>query len=275
MPDFASAGGQLVMRVVTGNSSKEGKMSSQFLRVGERPFPAGDGMARCGVYEWTPTNPKRHGKFKIRFLSPDGEWGPRTFYVEPLLDLWLTGKPTRFLEQACAYGYKILSELDPLAAADRNVYRLCQALFRNRNEGHLPIRRRFSRAIDFVSVNREDGHSLVTPGLGREDRVAHTADDLFVLANKLLGDALAGTRVVPPNPAKRRYGVSDVLTAYESLLAPATDRVSTGDGAPSLSVPFDTLPGRNRLDLLFTDGLTRGSPWDGRSALRKVRFGLI
>jgi hypothetical protein len=245
---------------------------SQFKRVGEKPFPSGGAKLRCDAYEWTPKNPKQHGKFKIRFLSPKGDCGPRLFYVEPLLDLWLTGKPTRFLEEACAYGYKVLRELEPHSGDDQNVYRLCQALFRNRHAGHLQIGRLFSRATDFVSVGPGQAPYLVTPGLGSDDGPENVKSTIRDMADDLLRDALSHAGVVP---RKRHYRFSDVLATYESQLKGTEMRAPDGAGGASCAVPIDTLPGRTRLDLLFTDGLTRGCPWDGKHAMIKVRSALI
>jgi hypothetical protein len=250
-------------------------VADRFVRVGEAPYPAGDGTPQCGVYEWTPGGQKTNGRFKVRFRSPDGEPGPRTYYVEPLLNHWLQNKPTRFLERACAFGYKILTEIDPPSAGDRDVYRLCQALFRNRGEGHDVVGRMFSSAVDFVDCGPGGPPRLLTPGLGEDaaERVTAAGDTVHRGADRLVHEALgqggkgaAGTRT---------NAFSGFLAAYERLLEVPPPPEREGDGRASYCFPIDEMPGRGEIDLLFTDGLIRGAPWKSESATDRVRSSLI
>jgi hypothetical protein len=250
-------------------------VADRFVRVGVAPYPAGDGTPQCGVYEWTSGGQKTNGRFKVRLLSPDGEPGPRTFYVEPLLRLWLQNKPTRFLERACAFGYKILTEIDPPSADDRDVYELCQALFRNRHEGHARVGRQFGCAIDFVEYGPGGSPRLLTPGLGEDaaERAPAAGDTVHRWADRLLREALGqGGKGAA---GERTRAVSGVLAEYERLLEVPPPPECEGDGRASYCFPIDELPGRGKVDLLFTGGLTRAAPWEGVKATDKVRSALI
>src|SRR5262245_3620630 len=112
-------------------------MVGQFRRVGTALFP-GDRQINCSLYEWKPGNFKKPTAFRIRFISPD-EPGPRIFYIEDLLQLWMRGKSTRFLEKACQFGHRILEEFETSTASDREMYNLFEALFRNRQKGHVKV----------------------------------------------------------------------------------------------------------------------------------------
>jgi hypothetical protein len=257
------------------NERQEGTVADRFVRVGEAPYPAGDGTPRCGVYEWAPRGPKNNEKFRIRFLSPDGEPGPRTFYVESLLHLWLQNKPTRFLERASALGYKILSELDPPSADDRDVYEFCQALFRNRHEGHDVVGRMFSSAVDFVDYSPGGPPRLIAPGIG-EDAAEHAppaGETAHQTANRLLREAL--NQGEKGTAGKRPGAFSRVLAAYERLLEVPPPPEREGDRQASYCFPIDETPGRGKVDPDFTDGLTRGAPWKSESATDRVRSSLI
>jgi hypothetical protein len=250
-------------------------VADRFVRVGEAPYPAGDGTPQCGVYEWTPGGQKTNRRFKVRFLSPDGEPGPRTYYVEPLLNLWLKNEPTRFLEEACAFGYKVLTEIDPPSADDRDIYKLCQPLFRNRHEGHARVGQQFGSALDFVDFGPGGPPRLLTPGLG-EDAAEHAPAAGTTVrreADRLLREALGqggkGASGKRPRPLPR------VRAAYERLLEVPPPPEREGDGRASYYSPIDEMPGRGEVDLLFTDGLIRGAPWDGVKAADRVRSSLI
>src|SRR5262245_44371770 len=134
-------------------------MVGRFRRVGDAEFPGG-GHVKCGVYEWSPGDPKKHGAFRIRFLSPD-EPGPRIYYVEPLLRLWVTGRRTCFLERACEYGHRVLTGLEPSSANDRDVYEFHSALFRSRDKGHGRVGRRFNEARDFAALGESGTAELI------------------------------------------------------------------------------------------------------------------
>jgi hypothetical protein len=250
-------------------------VADRFVRVGEAPYPAGDGTPQCGVYEWTPGGKKTNGRFKVRFLSPDGEPGPRTFYVESLLRLWLQNESTRFLERACAFGYKVLTEIDPPSADDRDVYEFCQALFRNRHEGHARVGRQFGSAADFVDFGPGGPPRLLTPGLGEDaaERVPRAGETVHQTANRLLREAVgqggkgtAGTRT---------NAFLGVLAACERLLEESRPPERKGARRASYCFPIDEMPGRSEVDLLFTDGLTRGAPWKSETATDNVRSSLI
>jgi hypothetical protein len=258
-----------------GNERQEGIVAGRFVRVGDAPYPTGDGTPRCGVYEWAPGGPKQNGEFRIRFLSPDGEAGPRTYYVESLLRLWLQNEPTPFLEEACAFGYEVLAEIDPPSAGDRDGYELCQALFRNRHEGHARVGQQFGSAVDFVDCGPGGPPRLLTPGFGEDaaERVTATGVTVHREADRLLREALG--QVGKGTAGKRSGALSRVLAAYERLLEVPPPPEREGDGRASYCFPIDEMPGRGKVDLLFTDGLIRGAPWKSESATDRVRSSLI
>lgn len=138
----------------------ENPMPGQFTRIGETAFP-GEPNIRSGLYEWCSTTPEKHGQFKIRFVSDETQ-GRRRFWVEPLLRNWMEGTETRFLEEACAYGAKIVAEMNHHGPEQRWMYQLAALLFRNRHEGHMAVHREFLHAADFVDVTE---HSVLLPGL--------------------------------------------------------------------------------------------------------------
>jgi hypothetical protein len=258
-----------------GNKRREGTVAGRFVRVSEVPYLWGDGTPRCGVYEWAPGGPKNSEKFRIRFLSPDGESGPRVYFVESLLRLWLNDEPTRFLERACAFGYKVLAEIDPTSADDRDVYKLCQALFRNRHEGHDAVGRMFSCAVDFVDYSPGGPPRLLTPGLGEgaAEHAPPAGETAHQTASRLLREALnqgekgtAGTWT---------SAFAGVLDAYERLLEESRPPERKGPRRTSRFFPLDELPGRSKVDLLFTDGLTRGAHWKDEEAMDRVRGSLV
>jgi hypothetical protein len=197
------------------------------------------------------------------------------YFVESLLRLWLQNKPTRFLERACAFGYKILTEIDAPSADDRDVYKLCQALFRNRHRGHARVGRQFGSAVDFVDCGPGGPPRLLTPGLG-EDAAEHApaaGETVHQAANRLLREALeqgekgtAGTRT---------SAFAGVLDAYEGMLEKSRPPGRKGARRASYCFPIDEMPGRGKVDLLFTDGLTRAAPWEGVKAMNKVGGALI
>jgi hypothetical protein len=250
-------------------------VADRFVRVGVAPYPAGDGTPQCGVYEWTPGGQKTNRRFKVRFLSPDGEPGPRTFYVESLLNFWLNDEPTRSLEEACAFGYKVLAEIDPPSADDRDIYKLLQALFRNRHEGHARVGQQFGSALDFVDFGPGGYPRLLTPGLGEDaaERAPAAGATVHREADRLLREALGqggkGTA------GKLSGAFPRVLAAYERLLEVPPPPECESDGRASYCFPIDELPGRGKVDLLFTDGLVRGAPWKGENPTDRVRLSLI
>jgi hypothetical protein len=191
------------------------------------------------------------------------------------LNLWLQNKPTRFLERACAFGYKVLVEVDPASAEDRDVYKLCQALFRNRGEGHDIVGRMFSCAADFVDYSPGRPPRLIIPGLGADaaEHAPPAGETAHQAANRLLREALGqggkGTA------GKRSGAFSRVLAAYERLLEVPPPPEHGGTRRASYCFPIDKLPGRSKVDLLFTDGIIRGAPWKGENATDRVRSSLI
>jgi len=247
-------------------------MASRFAQIGEGEFPGSRGKVKCGVYEWDPGDLKRHGRFRLQFLSPEGEPGPRVFYSGPVLGLWMEDRPTCFLERACKHGRRVLAELQPSVPEHPVVVPISEALFRNRDSGHHSINRLFQTAADFVTLGPGGTLGLVTPGIGED--ILQPPDgaggSVHRRAKRLLSEALRGVGVEKAGDRSRFPGV---LAAYEALTQGARD-LNRGQGG-SCFVPFDELPGRSGLDLLFVDGLKRSTPWDGERAMANVRSALI
>jgi hypothetical protein len=186
-------------------------MVGTFRRVGDAPFPGGKAKIHCGVYEWDPRDARIFGKFKIRFLSPDGQQGPRDYYVEPLLCNWLTGKPTCFLSDACRAGYKALVSLGDTFAGGEDGFRLWAALFRNRHAGHTSIRNRLAHAADFVEMAPSGQVCLIAPALDGE--CSTEGITLRTAAKRALRTALAGFSLAP---SLHKYPFGAYMAAMES-----------------------------------------------------------
>lgn len=249
-------------------------MPNQFVRVGTVSF-LGNEHIPSGIFEWRPFNAKRHGKFKIRFVSPDEEPAPRKYYIEPLLDAQLDGKTTAFLDAACHHGYKILSVLEQHTPEDRDFYRLARAIFRNRDAGHSRITREFKSVLDFVEFSPGKSSVLIVPGLdgGTIRSDSHGGKGVQQRAREFMKSALDLTDIVP---AKKPRGFSDVLTAIERMVRGTSTQDLRQLLESGISFPLDKLPGRGDLDLLFTDGwLLRTPQWNWQQTKQKVRSALI
>jgi hypothetical protein len=231
------------------------------------------------VYEWSPTAAPNCHTFTIRFISPD-EPGPRDFHVEPLLRRWVADEPTPFLDRACAYGTRALAEFRSRPAQDEQdepddwvLYRLYRALFRNRDEGRLRVGRLFKDTRDFVECDPGAGVSLLTPGLG--DGLEASAAELGgaalgAIAERLLRRAI---RSSGRGESPARAGRPDVIRAYEALCA---REVTPGPASGPCAFPLNERPGRDKIDLLFTDGLDRSwRRWPAVEATEKVRTALM
>jgi hypothetical protein len=209
-------------------------------------------------------------------LSPN-EPGPRIYYIEPLLRNWIENKPTRFLEAACAYGYRVLTELEPQRFEDKEeqqVYKLCQAIFRNRHRGHAGMRRLFTCAADLVEFDGQGGATIVAPGFDHDQRFprATAGGTVHRTARRLLAKAFRRDR---STPRRRRSAFSELIAAYRSQVQ-QPPVVVDGDSEARFFFPIQTLPGRSDLDWLYTDGLERiASHWRGNDAMAKVRSALI
>jgi hypothetical protein len=246
-------------------------MPGTVTRVGTASFPDNRQRLPCGVYEWTsPASGGGKGYF-VRFLSPDGEPGPRCFYVEDLLRHWLDPKPARrtppFLDLACAEGYKLLSQVERHSHRHRELYRVARALFRNREAGHTRVARQFNHTVDFADIRPGRVPMVISPLLGcGDDRTRHEPGTPLAVAQNLLRSALA-------RGAEEAVGFRDVLEVYRSvLLQPHHSHTS---GGTRLRFPLHELPFRGDIDLLFTDGLERLPGWDWDDASEKVRSALI
>jgi len=203
---------------ITVPTSKRVLMPSEFVNIGQAAFPRGDDI-RCSRFEWRSLTPNRHGRFAVRFLSPDGEPGPRRYWAEPRLKVWMEGHHNRFLEQACDYGYKILAELERHDDDARAAYRVARLIFRNRDVGHVRMGRKFRCAADFVDLSRPENPQLILPGLGQEGRPAgQHAATVHATAGALLRQAL---QAAERDNDRRGRPFEDVLRVYEHFVAEA------------------------------------------------------
>ena len=166
-------------------------MPGEFVRIGETTFPQIEPPIPCNLYEWRSTTPERHGKFSIRFISPtEGSLAGR-YWVQPLLELWVQERlATTFLEEACAYGYEIVAEMNHHTPEQRAAYRLAAWLFRNRHAGHMAVTREFKSAADFVDFSNATVPTLITPGIGvHQSEVEWEGSDARDMAKRLLKEA--------------------------------------------------------------------------------------
>ena len=141
-------------------------MFAHFKRIDDIVFPGG-GQIHCGLYEWCATNSENLGPFSVCFISPDNPELPRRYFVQPLLEQSMEGTETRFLEQACEFGYKFVADLNHHSPEQRHLYSLLGCLFRNRNAGHVGVGREFMFAQDFVDFSASPP-TLLTPGIGQD-----------------------------------------------------------------------------------------------------------
>lgn len=265
-------------------------MLNRFSKVGATAFPGDPGRQACSVYEWTCRYPGVRGQFTIPFLSPDDPSGPRIFLVEPLMRSWVKGRRTTFLEDACAFGCKVLAEWEAHAKDEKQEYRLCQHLFRQRDSGHMHITSQFDRVVHFVDFYGGPEPKLVTPGIdASEETVAavmtNRSGSPHAKAKRLLWDALKpyhhetahqldSAKKTRHRPHLPILGLKDVLNAYDVILE--RERRLTQRGRRTVCLPLDQLPGRSELDLLFTDGWRElPVPWSLSQTIDKVRSALV
>jgi len=162
-------------------------MFGQFTRIGDTVFPGG-GQNPCGIYEW------RYGTFSVRFVSPDSTPPLRRYWVQPLLEQWMEETETRFLEEACEYGYQIVAEMNGHTPDQRQFYSLMLWLFRNRNAGHTAVDRNFMHARDFVDFSTRPP-TLITPGIGvGPTKLPWSGFEEYETAQQLIKKAFAALR---------------------------------------------------------------------------------
>ena len=199
-------------------------MFGQFTRIGKTVFPGG-GQIPCGVYEW------RYGTFSVRFVSPDSTPPLRRYFVQPLLEQWMAETETRFLEEACDYGYRIVAALNHHGPEQRQLYRLLAWLFRNRNAGHMAVTREFMYAQDFVDFSVSPP-TLLTPEIGLDQTEVRWADlEIPAIARRMLKEAFAALRengMDLPTLTPDFHGVREV---YERFVQ-APSRGGQGDSVP-------------------------------------------
>ena len=236
-------------------------MTRQFRRIGQKPFDGRAGTSLWGVYEWRPRNPDKHGAFNVRFLSPDGEPGPRHYFVEPVLNDWLRNKNSRFLERACAFGYKILVDLEGHSSVEREAYRLFSAVFRNRIEGHTSVGHQFKSVADFLDRS-DDRPSLITPGLISRGNLHAFNEPVGPVARLVLRQAFSKQGHLA---ADLKPGFDGVLKFYERAIEhPA--HAKRAETCESLGIVSE-------LDCLLLDGFSPGL--DYKCVQEHVRSALI
>jgi hypothetical protein len=208
-------------------------------RVGETTFPGRVGRPlRASLYEWTTRRTRGGVPCRIRFISPDEEDFPRKFFVQALREDWISGNPGQYLDKACSVGYDILASANRTARKHARWYRLAQALFRNRNAGHLRIAREFGAGVDFLDFTSSQP-GLVVPGLDPSDARLRNGEGLPRLALRLIESAVndAGQGVV-----RERPGFSQILGCLELLTSSSRVRRVRNAPAPSSLLPSTLLP---------------------------------
>jgi hypothetical protein len=153
---------------------------------------------------------------------------------------------SRFLERACACGYKILCKLESHAAEVGLAYRLFQAIFRNRQLGHFPVTRGFENLWDFFEFDaRRRRVTLLTPGYSTEQTEMRGGESPKATAvRQILSTFPPGTGASP----------SGIIKALQQA---ATVRVGKVQGGEPSVVRIDCLPNRGVVDLAMVDGLER------------------
>ena len=146
--------------------------------VEPRPFP-GDGNVPCQVYSWT--GPAALNRLEIIFYSPQEE-RPRRFFSGTTLDYWRNPDAgSKDLDLLCSAGIPLLSAFEKAAHEHPEVvprwegsqnraplpislYYFYRALFRNRLNGRVTMRRRLRYYKDFVDLReRNTEHKLIIP----------------------------------------------------------------------------------------------------------------
>ena len=204
-------------------------MSGQFQRIGNTVFPGAEPEIPCGLYEWRGTISEEIGEFSIRFISPEGGAGIRQFFVEPVLGAWAKKSEKKreesdaFLARACEVGYEIVAALNNHGAEQRQAYRLAAWLFRNRNVGHMGVKREFKSAADFVDFSNPSNPVLLLPGLGvnQTDR-RWTGTEAPGMARQVVGEAIGKLRESMAAKGgelpKATLDLSGILKVYDPLL---------------------------------------------------------
>jgi hypothetical protein len=125
---------------------------------------------------------------------------------------------------------------------------VAQALFRHRLEGHIALRRRFTRPIDFVDVHRAgDEPEVLLPGFQQDVLVEDRQTPM-----RLAAEALRKTLGLPPG----EIDLDDILGPCQNLFLGA----ETPDRKVGKRVYWSIahhLPGRTSIDDLIVDGLLR------------------
>ena len=237
-------------------------MAGKFVYLGTTPFPGPRGKSSppLDLFEWQPRGQSGGRGFKVRFVSWD-QAGRRRYFVQPLLNHWMTGEQTDFLDKACAYGYQIVAKLDKLNPDDRKFYRLARHIFRNRNAGHTKIDRIFSHARDFIDFSQPNRPSLIAPGISDPEKPGVKAPDellrqAFREQGKLIDDRSVGKE--PPN-------FKGLLNVYQRFIERNIDPAKKTVASPLLEV--------DETDALIHRLL--GDSVDYRKVEAKVRSSLI
>jgi hypothetical protein len=204
-------------------------MFGQITRIGDEEWPNSKGQIRCGVYEWRPAGTLHPDEFCIRFLSPEGEAPPRVFHIESSLWHCLIGENTRFLDSACAAGYRVLHLLGEHEPS--SVYQVAQGLFRNRNAGHHRVKRQFTCAADLINFRPGHESSVLKPGFHNNvNRRPGKTNYIHDVAKELLRDALQG--IDPSQPSI--VGFREITSTYVRLAD--NERVQSTPNLPSWAV---------------------------------------
>lgn len=208
-------------------------MIGQFTRIGDRVFPGT--QSPCGLFEWRAPDSVGLAPFSVHLVSPDSTPPLRRYWVQPLLEMWMEGTETRFLEEACNYGYEIVAALNHHTPLQRGLYRLLTWLFRNRNAGRMAVARRFMYAQDFVDFSASPP-TLLTPGIGLDQTEVRWANlKIPAIARRMLKEAFAALReegMELPPLTPDFHGVREV---YERFVQ-APSHGGQGDFAPLLHV---------------------------------------
>lgn len=223
----------------------------------------------CDVYDCAFGGSDARPLFHVHFLCPEDPGRVPTYYPEPLLRSWRSGKPTDFLDRACASGRKILRLLDPDEAKYDAQYKLAAALFRNRYRGRIRPKRWFNSPIDFVDFSGDSQATIILPGFGGG---ACTPASHYSTpkqrANHFIRQALG-----PVLGMSEAGGFPEIRDAYEWLVE---DEQAASRGTDTYyDVPPQLFPLGSELDHFFTEGFGRTKPWKQRQVELMVMASLF
>jgi hypothetical protein len=201
------------------------------------------------------------------------EDGPREFYVQAEIASRAEDGAGPFLDEAAAFGHRLLCHVKDGLGDDAELYPLYRSLFRNRHAGQHRVRRRFNAPADFFALAQDRPPEPLIPGLDvdpspfSDERSGNIQRTCF----RVLRTALDQGSEQDTSPGRCAFDL--VRSALEGVTATG---VRTRPGEERTPVEIHELPGRTRLDHLLVGGLCRqpsSCPWPATANI--VRASLL